>query len=274
MVAASRPKVTHLGRFLHVRPEAARPSIGCVSSATTRLQAFLKSEGPAGILLDFDGTLSPIVARPELARIADGGRSALSALVSRYAVVAVISGRTRPELLDLVAVDGVRLEASYGMPPLADVPPTVLDQVRVAAASVPGARVELKGHAVAVHVRGLPDPEAAEAALLGPLERIGAAHGLDVIEGKRVLELVPAGRPLKEGAVQRVVDAFELAAVLYAGDDVADLRAFATLDELADRGLHVVKVAVRSEGSPVELIASADLTVDGPAELIELLRGL
>ena len=114
-----------------------------MTRASAPLDAFRANDGPAGILLDFDGTLSPIVARPELARIADGGRETLSALVRRFAVVSVISGRTRPELLDLVAVDGVRLEASYGMPPLADVPPTVLDQVRVAASSIPGARVEL-----------------------------------------------------------------------------------------------------------------------------------
>ena len=274
MVAASWPKVTHLGRFLGVPRGTPALSIGCVTSATTSLEAFRMNAGPAGILLDFDGTLSPIVARPELAQIADGGRETLSALVRRFAVVSVISGRTRPELLELVAVEGVRLEASYGMPPLADLPETVLDQVRAAAASVPGARVELKGHAVAVHLRGLADPDAAEAALLGPLEGIGVAHGLDVIGGKRVLELVPAGRPLKEGAVQRIVDALDLTAVLYAGDDVADLRAFAALDRMADRGLDVVKVAVRSEESPLELIASADLTVDDPAALIGFLRGI
>ena len=52
----------------------------------------------AGILLDVDGTLSPIVERPELAELAAGARPVLSRLVERYRVVAAISGRTRDEL--------------------------------------------------------------------------------------------------------------------------------------------------------------------------------
>jgi trehalose 6-phosphate phosphatase len=238
------------------------------------LDAFRSTDGRAGILLDFDGTLSPIVARPELARIAEGARETLAGLVGRYAVVAVISGRTHPELVGLVGVEGVRLEASYGMPQLPDLPASVLEEVRAAAATIPSAHVEPKGHAVAVHVRGAQDPEGAEAALRDPLERIGAAHGLDLIEGKRVLELIPAGLPLKEGAVERVAADANLAAVLYAGDDVADLRAFAALDRMADRGVRTVKVAVRGAETPDDLAASADLTVDGPDALVELLRGL
>lgn len=245
-----------------------------MNPAPAPLDAFRSSDGRAGILLDFDGTLSPIVATPDQARIVDGARTTLAGLVGRYAVVAVISGRTRGELVDLVGVDGVRLEASYGMPPLPDLPATVLAEVRSVAERTPGVRVEPKGHAVAVHTRGVADPEAAAATLRAPLERIGAAGGLALIEGKRVLELIPAGRPLKEGAVERVAADIDLAAVLYAGDDLADLRAFAALDAMADRGLRTVKVAVRGTETPAELTAAADLTVDGPDALVELLRTL
>jgi trehalose 6-phosphate phosphatase len=242
--------------------------------AATSLEAFRGVEGPAGILLDLDGTLSPIVARPELARMAAGARETLADLAARFAVVAVVSGRTDAELVALVRVEGVRLEGSYGMGRLPDLPPAVMDPVRSAAERVPGARVEPKGHAVAVHVRGAADPEAAEVLLRAPLARIGEAHGLEVIEGKRVLELVPRDRPLKEGAVDRIVAEAGLAGVLYAGDDVADLRAFAALDRMAERGLKTVKVAVLGDETPPNLVRSADVTVDGPSDLLELLRGL
>jgi trehalose 6-phosphate phosphatase len=95
-----------------------------------------------------------------------------------------------------------------------------------------------------------------------------------VIEGKRVLELVPAGRPLKEGAVERVVSEAKLDGVLYAGDDVADLRAFAALDRAAVDGIATVKVAVRGPESPRALLDAADVVVDGPAGLVVLLGGL
>jgi trehalose 6-phosphate phosphatase len=89
-----------------------------------------------------------------------------------------------------------------------------------------------------------------------------------------VVELVPAGRPLKEGAVERIVADERLDAVLYAGDDTADLRAFEALDRLAERGVRTVKVAVHGRETPSELSDAADVVVDGPAGLVTLLRGL
>jgi trehalose 6-phosphate phosphatase len=237
------------------------------------LTAFLGCEGRAGVLLDFDGTLSPIVMRPELAQIRTGAPEALRRLVGRYALVAVISGRTTEELRAHVTVPGVRLVGSYGLGESA-LAPEVIHAVREAAASVSGARVESKAASVAVHVRGADDPEAAEASLRSALTAIGQVYDLEVIDGKRVLELVPAGRPLKGGVVESLVAQERLDAVLYAGDDLADLRAFDTLDRLAQEGLCTVKVAVRGAETPKLLRDAANIVVDGPAELVLLLNRL
>lgn len=240
-----------------------------------RLASFRNGEGRAGVLLDFDGTLSPIVARPELARIRDGARDAIARLVGRYAVVAIVSGRTGDQLRELVGVEGVRLAGLYGLadeaPPLAD---DVLDRVRSVAGGVQGARMEPKGGSVAVHYRAADDAEVAHDALEAGLARIASDAGLEILRGKMVVELVPAGRPLKEGAVERIVRDASLDAVLYAGDDVADLRAFEALDRLAARGVRTVKVAVHGRETPVALSDAADVVVDGPAGLVTLLRAL
>ena len=240
-----------------------------------RLASFRNGEGRAGVLLDFDGTLSPIVAKPELARIRDGARDAIARLVGRYAVVAIVSGRTGDQLRELVGVEGVRLAALYGLAervtPLAG---GVLASVREVASSVPGARVEPKGGSVAVHYRAADDAVAAQRLLAAGLAPVALEAGLDLLPGKMVIELVPAGRPLKEGAVERIVEDERLDAVLYAGDDVADIRAFEALDRLAGRGLRTVKVAVHGRETPVALSDAADLVVDGPAGLVTLLRGL
>jgi trehalose 6-phosphate phosphatase len=240
-----------------------------------RVRAFRSVEGRTGVLLDFDGTLSPIVARPELARIRDGARDAIARLVDRYAVVAVVSGRTNEELRELVGIDGVRLAGLYGLadavPPLPD---DVVDAVRAVAAEVAGARVEPKGGSVAVHYRAADDPAEARERLEAGLAPIAREAGLTLLPGKMVVELVPADRPLKEGAVERIVLGERLDAVLYAGDDVADLRAFEALDRLADRGVQTVKVAVHGRETPDALTDAADVVVDGPAGLVTLLRGL
>ena len=114
-------------------------------------------------------------------------------------------------------------------------------------AEVPEAWVEDKGVSIAVHYRQAPDPASASAALLVALQPVATEAGLDLIEGKMVLELVPPDRPLKGGAVERLVGEHALEALLYAGDDHADLDAFAALDRLsASEAVGVaVRVAVR-----------------------------
>jgi len=89
-----------------------------------------------------------------------------------------------------------------------------------------------------------------------------------------VLELAPAETPGKGAVVAREVRARDLRACLFAGDDVADLAAFAALDELAAEGVVAVKIAVDGPETPAELRAGADTVVDGPAGLVRLLERL
>lgn len=229
----------------------------------------------AGILLDFDGSLAPIVARPELAAPADGVREALAALTGSYAVVAIVTGRRAEEVAELISVPGIRYEGLYGLEGSApELLFAILPEVEHTAAAVPEAWVENKGVSVAVHYRQAPDPRRARSDLLAKLEPVAAGAGMVVVEGKMVLEVVPADRPMKGGAVERIAGEVDLEAVLYAGDDVADLDAFAAVDRLRDRGLGTVKVAVRGDETPPALIEAADVTVDGPPGLVELLREL
>jgi trehalose 6-phosphate phosphatase len=239
------------------------------------IDALREGAARAGILLDFDGSLSPIVARPELAAPADGVREALAALTARYAVVAIVTGRRAEEVAELVAVPGVRYEGLYGLEGSApELLLAILPEVERAAAAVPEAWVEDKGVSVAVHYRQAADPPRARTALMSGLEPVAAAAGMAVVEGKMVLEVVPADHPMKGGAVERLAGEAGLEAVLYAGDDVADLDAFAALDRLRDRGVVTMKVAVRGDETPAALVEAADVTVDGPPGLVELLREL
>jgi trehalose 6-phosphate phosphatase len=227
------------------------------------------------VLLDFDGSLAPIAPRPELVVPEPGARDALAALVVRYAVVAVVTGRRAEEVATLLSVPGLRYEGLYGLQGVApELLLAVLPQVESAAAAVPEAWVEDKGVSVAVHYRSAPDPLHARVALLAALEPVAADAGMALVEGKRVLELVPADRPMKGGAVERIAGESALEGVLYAGDDVADMDAFGAVDLLAARGLAGVKVAVRGAETPAALTAAADLVVEGPRGLVTLLRRL
>ena len=110
--------------------------------------------------------------------------------------------------------------------------------------------------------------------MVSRLEPVAAGSGFDVVEGKMVIELVPRDRPMKGGVVERIAEELDLRGMLFAGDDVADLDAFAALDRLAAAGVVTVKVAVHGPETPASLETAADVVVDGPAGLVALLRSL
>jgi trehalose 6-phosphate phosphatase len=239
------------------------------------LERFRRSH-PRGIFLDFDGTLSEIVARPDLARPAGGANSVLAGIVVRHDIVAVVSGRPADEVRSLIDIPGIEVFGHYGIEGkhLDMDHDEVRSEVEKAAALATGAWVEDKGASLAVHYRGAPDPLEAERLLRPALEAIADRRGLGILPGKMVLELAPGDAPGKGAVVRREARARSLRGCLYAGDDLADLAAFDALDMLATDGIVTVKVAVRSEETPEELVARADLVAERPQGLMELLARL
>jgi trehalose 6-phosphate phosphatase len=97
-----------------------------------------------------------------------------------------------------------------------------------------------------------------------------SAGGLEVVPGRRILEVRPMGSGDKGDVVRRLIASESLRAGLVAGDDVGDVPAFRALD-----GLTVAaRVAVASPEAPAELIAGADVVVSSPTEFVALLNGL
>jgi trehalose 6-phosphate phosphatase len=229
----------------------------------------------AGILLDFDGSLAGIVDHPDDARPEEGTHEALVGLVGRYALVAILTGRPTEDIAGRLSVPGVVYEGLYGMRDVApELVVAALPRVEEIAARVPQVWVENKGISIAVHYRQAQDPASARATLVAAMEPVVAGSGLSLVEGKMVLELLPADRPMKGGAAERLVGEHRLEGLLYAGDDIADLDAFAALDRLGGSGVLTVKVAVHGAETPADLIRRADVVVEGPAGLVSLLAEL
>jgi trehalose 6-phosphate phosphatase len=246
-----------------------------------RLRDIASHRREAGILLDFDGTLSEIAPSPEEARPVHNAAPTLEELSASFRVVAVVSGRRARDVAAVLGAN-VRYIGLYGLED--DVgavdrnPPAfverVLPEVEEIARGIPGARVEHKGLQLAVHFRAAPDPAAAAGVLRQRLGRLAEAQGLSLLEGKRVLELAAAGGPTKGDVVGTLAREEGLRYLLYAGDDVADLEAFAAIDRLASSGIVGLKVAVRSLETPEALLNAADVVVEGPSGLIDLLRSV
>jgi trehalose 6-phosphate phosphatase len=231
------------------------------------LDALAQAPDRAAIVLDVDGTLAPIVRRPDEAAVPEEARRELERLVARYALVACVSGRTGEDARRLVGVDGVRYVGSHGLE-LAPEADRWRDEIHRFAASVDWP-VEDKGLTVSFHYREAENEDEALEYLEGVAERARAA-GLVPRFGRKVLELRPPVDADKGTAVTQLLADAGLRRALYAGDDTTDIDAFRALD-----GLELgIRVAVSSDEAPSELVEAADIVVDSPAELLALLARL
>jgi trehalose-phosphatase len=224
----------------------------------------------AGIFLDFDGVLAPIVDRPEDAEPPPETRAELERLVGRYALVAVVSGRASDDVRERLRVDGVVCVGSHGLEldPRADRWRRMLTAF-AADAPWPPEDIERKGVAVAFHFRGRADEREAVREL-DAIAEAATCQGLMARYGRKVLEVLPPVGSNKGTAVRQLLEEHGLRRALAAGDDTTDLDAFAALD-----GLDVaVRVAVASAEAPSALLDAADIRVESTDALLELLRTL
>ena len=223
----------------------------------------------AGLFLDFDGVLAPIVERPEDAYAPPETRDELGRLADRYALVAVVSGRAGEDVRARIGVEGVEVVGSHGLE-LDGAAELWRTQIRDFTANVawPERETELKGLAVSFHYRSREDGRAAVRELEAVAERAREA-GLVARFGRKVLEVLPPVRSNKGTAVRSLLARDGLRRALVAGDDTTDLDSFRAVEELE----HKLRVAVQAAESPTEL-AAAELVVADTSEFLALLRRL
>ena len=243
---------------------------------------------PSGLCSDIDGTLSPIVRVPEAATVSEPIKQALATLAGRLDLVAAITGRGVEDARRMVGLDEIAYVGNHGVdrwcggqvtvhPLAARYVPLVQATINRLAAEVdlPGLIFEDKGATASVHYRLAGDPAATRELLLAALARTPDAGELRVVEGRMVLNLLPKLRLDKGRALEALVDEHQLRGVLFLGDDVTDLDAFAALARLrASRGLATLSVAVLSPEAPPELTGATDLAIDGVSSVESLLRAL
>ena len=258
------------------------------SDGQAGLDAIAASPAHALIATDYDGTLAPIVDDPAAAVPAPGAAAALTRLATRVGTVAVITGRAAAEAVSLgglAQVPGLIVLGHYGAqrwqageltappaPPGVQAVRAALPGLLAELGAPEGTAVEDKGTALAVHTRRTADPAAALALLREPLRRLAGHAGLTVEPGRLVLELRPPG--MDKGAALRALAAERAArAVLFCGDDLGDLAAFAAVRQLRAEGIPGCAVASQSPESP-RVAEAADLVVDGPPGIVRLLAAL
>ncbi len=245
----------------------------------------LLARRPLGLASDIDGTLAPIVPRPEDAAVSPACRKLLGALVAHGVRVALVTGRSLETARRMVDMEGVAFAANHGLSLWVDgreeAAPGAAEYVELARQAmaelscleVPGVTLEDKEPVLAVHYRRAADREAARQAVLRAIEASPGARGFRVQEGRMVVELRPRLVGVDKGtALAELVRRLGVASLVCLGDDTTDIDMFRTAARLREEGLPAATVAVRSEEATAEVLASADWWVDG-VEGVEWLLG-
>jgi trehalose 6-phosphate phosphatase len=280
----------------HARQDGAE--LTGLTQLTRRVVALLGA-GRAGLVTDVDGTISPIVARPEEARVLPRAREALLGLRDLLSLVAVVSGRSVADARNMVGVDGLVYVGNHGLevwgrngpetvpearpwvPRLAAVLGEVtvrLKDSRVEIASEGAERgvlIENKGATASLHYRLAPDREQARRTLLEILARAAVTSGLRIEEGRMVINLLPPLMVTKGSAVSWLVREHRIDRLVYLGDDITDAHAFKALAVLRQtEGIHTLGIGVVGPETPPSVRQLADAAVPSVEAVGDLLHGV
>ena len=257
-----------------------RVRISELPSALDAFETIAPEAADLAIFLDYDGTLTPIVDRPQDAILSDEMRATVRALAQRTPVT-LVSGRERSEVANLVGLEDLGTVGSHGFDlrgpagsalrhevatdslPLLDV---AEKNLRAMFAGLDGVQIERKRFGIAVHYR-LATPTNARTVRDGVTAMADATEGLRLCEGKMVVELRPDVDWDKGKAVVYLLEklGWERRQPIHIGDDLTDETVFQALKE---RGIGIY---VGKDGAE-DRETSADFRLQDPEEVGMLLR--
>ena len=233
------------------------------------------------MLLDLDGTLAPIVERPQDVQIPDEIRRLLPVLSARYGLVAFISGREITELQRIVGLEAAAYSGNHGVEirlrdgrglPVPEAQPGTKPLREFAARWAPdvlggwGVWLEDKGATLTFHYRTAPDPDLAAARLREHVAPAAVAEGLLAEPGRMSLEVHPGGPVNKGTAFRALLDEHpKVRRAVSLGDDRTDVTIWREFRKLVDAGRldTAIAIGVRSDETPPEVLEEADILVDG-----------
>ncbi len=248
----------------------------------------IATKGQILVALDFDGTLSDIVPRPEDAQLTEERRQLLRELNSRPRfAVAVISGRTLEDVRERVGLTDIAYAGHHGLeiagPGFHHVPPeaeafrdTVArlgETLEATAGQTPGVILEHKGLSLSIHYRLAPKVQRQSVlrAIRRTVKPLQDAGEVRIVKGKEVVNMLPPLEWHKGSALQWLIELLDSIPhrvggifPIYIGDDVTDEDAFPVARE----------TGIAARVGPPKRGSAAEYTLEDTAEVEATLRAI
>lgn len=231
-----------------------------------------------GVITDVDGTISPIVERPDDAYVTPRNIELLTALSQQLPLVAAVSGRSAADIHGRVAIEGLEYIGNHGlerwqdgqvavMPAVASYRPNLeAAKTAVQQHQVAGLWVEDKQATLTVHYRQTADPETFASEFRPLLQEIATQQGIRLFEGRMIFELRPPVDAHKGTALQTLINEYQLEAAVFLGDDVTDVDAMRVGQTLRQSGqCYVLNLGVSGTDTPASVLETADMLTAGVA---------
>ena len=256
------------------------------------LAPYIETCGETAIFLDLDGTLAPIIPRPDEVAVPNSISRLVRNLSHMYFAVTVVSGRPATEARRITGNSELAYIGNHGFETMLPGHAVVVsDEARPYVSKIrelvdfsrsleelidSGIWLEDKTATMSFHFRRAPDPEAARALIQKIIYPKIGELGLDPREGRMVIEIRPP-LPIDKGvAVGQVLDRLGVRQAIYIGDDTTDIDAFRELRSRRKRKYKTVCVGVISGEMPKELPKYSDLMVQrvsGVEMALQILTG-
>lgn len=256
------------------------------------LQDWLSNER-LGIITDMDGTISPIVPHPTQAYPTPQNRRLLEALNERFALVAVVSGRSAEDVRQRVGLPQLVYVGNHGIERwhndgnggYVEVAPAVnpylthLQQIKTAIEAIApsGVWVEDKRVTLSIHYRAHPNPLQFREEFLPQMMTLTQTYHLSLFEGRNIFEVRPPVNVDKGTIFAQLIEEYALSAAIYLGDDVTDADALQMAKTLNhQKRCHALGVAVLAKdgNTPQAVLSSADMIASSVDDVGDLLAWL
>lgn len=221
-------------------------------SLLKNLKAFerFKNDQKTVIVTDMDGTISKIAPTPGEAVLSPSMKDVILKLSEKFQMVAVVSGRPVEDVKKMIGIEGLLYIGNHGMEYMRNGQVQVDEETKgyikpinealcrlkkEESCNAEGVLLEDKGLCFSIHYRLCKDPSAREI-LLNTLKDMEELKGLQVKEGRKVIEIRPPTGYDKGKILERIIHENNIKKLLYLGDDVTDSDAFRKLNELKNQG--------------------------------------